>query len=402
MAVIFANATSVQGDLVDLTALRQTHGERQRPAAYSPTTSLEKIHREGRSPAEVHKLDWNEGTIAPPPSVAAAMMEYIQSAEGSYLKWYPHLSGGEALRLELAAYCGVQDGNLLVTNGSDDALILLCRAFLGAGKTAVAPTPTYEHFCVNVAHTGADLVRVALDDPFQVDVDVVASAIERQHPAMVYLVSPNNPTGIEWPVESVRDLATRFPDVMFLVDEAYHEFGTPDPWTGEPRSCARLAATLRNVVVTRTFSKAFCLASVRCGYVVAHPSTIDDLRAYYNPKSVNQFAQVAAVAALRELDSYYRPYIRRTREAREAFARDLHERGIAVRTGGAGNFVCLYLADGRTAELCRRLEDHSIYVRDLGARFHGHIRITIGLEMDRVADAIETSLHDMGHLTLAR
>lgn len=391
-------------EIVDLAAIRQAQHqaeEKARPAAYSPTTSLEKIARDGRTPDEVHKLDWNEGTIAPPPSVTAAMMDYIQSAGGAYLKWYPHLSGGEALRLELASYCGVEDANLLVTNGSDDALILLCRALLAPGKVAVAPTPTYEHFCVNVAHTGAELVRVDLSDPFVVDVDAVATAVEHQRPAMVYLVSPNNPTGIEWPVESVRDLATRFPEVMFLVDEAYHEFGTPDGWTGEPRSCARLAATLRNVVVTRTFSKAFCLASVRCGYVVAHPSTIEDLRAYYNPKSVNQFAQVAAVAALRELDTYYKPYIAATRAARDAFVRDLQARGIAVRTGGAGNFVCLYLADGRTAELCRRLEAHAIYVRDLGARFPGHVRITIGLDMGKIADAIEATLHDMGHLTLA-
>jgi aspartate/methionine/tyrosine aminotransferase len=72
-------------------------------------------------------------------------------------------------------------------------------------------------------------------------------------------------------------------------------------------TCAPLAMTIRNVVVTRTFSKAFCLASVRCGYVIAHPATLDELRPFYNPKSVNQLAQVAAAAALREFDSYYQP-----------------------------------------------------------------------------------------------
>ncbi len=399
--VHFATTTSNQADVVDLAMVRQAHTDRLRPAAYSPTTSLEKIARSELNPADVLKLDWNEGTIAPPPSVSAAMIAHIQQADGAYLKWYPHLSGGEALRAELARYCDAGEENVLVTNGSDDALILLCRALLGPEKVALAPTPTYEHFCVNVAHTGAELVRVDLHDPFLADVEIVVAGIERNRPALVYLVSPNNPTGIEWPVEAVRALAHRFPEVTFIVDEAYHEFGQIDRRTGQPGTCAQLAIATRNVIVTRTFSKAFCLASVRCGYVIAHPAVLDELRAYYNPKSVNQFAQVAAFAALRELDSYYRPYIEATHAARDGFVRDLQARGIAVRSGGAGNFVCVHIADGRTAELCRRLEEHGIYVRDIGARFPGYVRITIGLQMARVAEALETALHAMGYVTLA-
>lgn len=381
-------------DLGDLALARQIHQPKVLPR-YNPTTSLEKIARSELPPQSILKLDWNEGTIPPPPSVAAAMIAHIQNADGTYLKWYPHLAGGDALRTELASYCGVGDDNLIITNGSDDALILLCQAFLGQGKAALAPTPTYEHFCVNAVTTGALLHRVDLADPFATDIDLIAHGIVRHSPSMVYLVSPNNPTGISWSVEQVRALASAFPEVMFLVDEAYHEFGAIDPATGKPVTCAELAVTTRNVVVTRTFSKAFCLASVRCGYVIGHPATLDELRPFYNPKSVNQFAQVAALAALREFDTYYRPYIDQTHVAREQFVRDLRARGIAVRTGGAGNFVCVSVPDGRTGELCRRLEAHGIYVRDLGARFHGYVRITIGLDMSRVTDALDEALTDM-------
>lgn len=389
-----ASANELPGDLVDLALARQTHHPKVLPR-YNPTTSLEKIARSELPPQSILKLDWNEGTIPPPPSVAAAMIAHIQSAGGTYLKWYPHLAGGDALRTELASYCGVGGDNLIITNGSDDALILLCQAFLGHGKAALAPTPTYEHFCVNAVITGALLHRVDLADPFSTDIDLIAMGIVRHRPSMVYLVSPNNPTGISWSVEQVESLATAFPEVMFLVDEAYHEFGAIDPATGKPVTCAQLAISRRNVVVTRTFSKAFCLASVRCGYVIGHPATLDELRPYYNPKSVNQFAQVAALAALREFDAYYRPYIELTHEARENFVRDLEDRGIAVRSGGAGNFVCVEVPEGRTAELCRRLEDHGIYVRDLGARFHGYVRITIGLEMERVSEALDQALTEM-------
>jgi histidinol-phosphate aminotransferase len=385
---------TADAEIVDLAVVRETHAPRPR---YNPTTSLEKIARSELPPTAVQKLDWNEGTIAPPASVTAAMIAHIQDGDGAYLKWYPNLAGGDALRHELASYCSVGEENLLITNGSDDALILLCHTFLGHGKTAIAPTPTYEHFCVNAVNAGANLVRLDLSNPFLIDVDLIAGGIARHRPALVYLVSPNNPTGISWPVETVRELAESFPDDMFVVDEAYHEFGAIDPLTGLPVTCAELAATSRNVVVTRTFSKAFCLASVRCGYVIAHPATLEDMRAHYNPKSVNQLAQVAAVAALREFETHYRPYIEATNAAREAFIADLVSRGIEARSGGAGNFVCVHVPDGRTAELCRRLEDHAIYVRDLGARFPGYVRITVGLEMDRVAGAIDHAMRDMNH-----
>lgn len=399
LAVVPAN----DHDVVDLAAVREAHAQRDQPARlprYSPTTSLEKILRSD-APFAAQKLDWNEGTIAPPASVAAAMVAHIQAGDGHFLKWYPQLSGGEDLQQELARYCGVGADNLLVTNGSDDALILLCHGLLGQGKTALAPTPTYEHFCVNVAGTGAGLIRFEQADPFTTDLDELIAGVSYHRPSLVYLVSPNNPTGSQWAADDVRTLALRFPEVTFVVDEAYHEFATIDPDTGRAMTCAPLAATMRNVVVTRTFSKAFCLASVRCGYVIAHPATLDELRPFYNPKSVNQLAQVAAAAAVREFEGYYLPYIEATHAARADFVEDLRERGIDVRTGGAGNFVCVRVPDGRTAELCRRLEDDHIYVRDIASRFPGYIRITIGLDMAPVAAALHRALTAMGLSRLA-
>ncbi|MCA9676067.1 MAG: histidinol-phosphate aminotransferase family protein [Kofleriaceae bacterium] len=390
VAVLFPDLN----DLVDYQAARRGHAAAAPPPRYEPTTSRQQIAGRALPPSAVLKLDWNEGAIPPPPSVGAALTHFVQAADGAYLKWYPHLGGGAELRAALAAYVGVIEENLLVSNGSDDALVMICHRYLGPGRVALAPVPTYEHFCVDVTATGATLQRLDLADPFVADPDELAAAIERVQPTLVYLVSPTNPTGVEWTADHLADLATRYPDVVFLVDEAYHEFATPDA-AGRPATCAPLAVAHRNVLCTRTFSKAFCLASVRCGYVVAHPTTIDELRAYYNPKGVNQFAQIAAVAALREVDGYYRPYIARTHAARAGFVADLAARGVTVRTGGAGNFVCVEVPGGDTAELCRRLDAEAIYVRDLGARFPGHVRITIGLEMSRVADAIVAALAAM-------
>ncbi|KAL6073746.1 DUF5664 domain-containing protein [Balamuthia mandrillaris] len=418
-----------KNDLIDYSAVIERGRVKVPPARYLPTTSLDKIARGGLPPTQVLKLDWNEGAIPPPRSVTEALMNFVQAAEGTFLKWYPHLAGGEELRRQLARYCGgIIEESLLITNGSDDALILLCHSLLGPGNVVLAPVPTYDHFCVNAVGAGATLVRWEAaehnrdKDPFVADADALSEAIEQHNPCLVYLVSPNNPTGVMWSPKTVRGLAERYPRTTFLVDEAYYEFSSPDPdapqqleannekakqkeEAGEDKkskqeekplscppfmmTCAKLATTMTNVIVTRTFSKAFCLASVRCGYMVGHPTTIDGLRAYYNPKSVNSFAQVAASQALKEWESYYLPYIKATNAAREAFLHDLQKRGVPARSGGGGNFVCVGpVPGGRTAELCQRLEKESIYVRDISNRFPGFVRITIGLDMSRVVDTL--------------
>jgi histidinol-phosphate aminotransferase len=376
-------------DLVDYSAL-DLPPTKHTFAPYEPTASLVKINNRKLPADQVLKLDWNEGVIPPPPSVASALISFVQAAQGTLLKWYPHLAGGEQLRSQLARYCNVIAENLLITNGSDDALILMCHAFLGHQKTVLAPVPTYEHFCVNAVGSGASLIRMAAanNDPFVNDEHHLMQQIDTHKPHLVYLVSPNNPTGTQWSESALRRLAHRYHDIVFLVDEAYYEFGAIDQQSQSLITCAQLAVQLPNVIVTRTFSKAFCLASVRCGYVIAHPNTIELLRAYYNPKSVNQFAQIAAYHALNEFDSYYRPYIHSTNASRHAFIDALADKQIAVRSGGAGNFVCIQVPDGKTRLVCDRLEEKAIFVRDISSRFPGYIRITIGLEMSRVVQEI--------------
>ena len=155
---------------------------------------------------------------------------------------------------------------------------------------------------------------------------------------------------------------------------------------------------MKNVIVTRTFSKAFCLASVRCGYLIAHPSTVEQMKARYNPKSINQFAQIAAHHALEAFDSYYAPYIKSTNHSRDKFLADLLSQGVQVQSGGAGNFVCIYVPSGKTRALCERLEQDAIFVRDIGGRFPNHIRITIGLDMTRVTSALIDSLRTLGEI----
>lgn len=353
---------------------------------YEPVSSLEKILT-GHAESTALKLDWNEGAIPVPATVSRALQR--EAGNASLLRWYPQLGGGLDLRRDIAGYAGCIPENLLVTNGSDDALVLICQALLhGPNATCLAPTPSYEHMMVNVECTGARLIRLDASDPFAPCTEELEQGLARHRPTVVYLVSPNNPTGVQVDPEFVRRCASLYPETVFVCDEAYFEFAD------RSKSCVPLATSLSNVIVTRTFSKAFCLASLRIGYLVAHPNVIERLRVNYNPKSVNHFAIVAAREALKAFDLHYAPYIAETNAARRAFVASLQSRGVDARSGGHGNFVCVNCGSKeRCAALCDGLEQEGIFVRNVSARFPGFVRITIGVtDMKRVEDAVVAKL----------
>lgn len=217
---------------------------------------------------------------------------------------------------------------------------------------------------------------------FENNREELISQLDYNTPDLVYLVSPNNPSGTVWDPREAESLLKSYPNIVFILDEAYYEFGNGS-------SCLPLALKYQNIIVTRTASKAFCLASIRCGYLFAHEKTVEGLLIIYNPKSVNEFAQIAFSEALDAFENYYRPYIQTINESRNKFVKDLKEAQIGVCTGGFGNFVCVQIPKNVSPnEVCEKLKNKSIYVRDISARVPEFIRITIGLEMEKVVTAL--------------
>jgi len=355
---------------------------------YDPTTSLDLIDSKEKSKpiSEVLKYDWNEGVIPPPASVVQALQKFISTVDR--LKWYPHLSGGHFLKKKLIEYASrvteepPTEKNLIITNGSDDALILICHKYLNSNKKALIPLPTYEHFVLNAEATGGKVTKYFQKNIFENNMTEIISQLDYNTPDLVYLVSPNNPSGTVWQPKEIESLLKSYPNVVFILDEAYFEFG-------DGSSCLSLILKYQNIIVTRTASKAFCLASIRCGYLFAHEKIIEGLLVIYNPKSVNEFAQIAFSEALDSFESYYKPYIQAINESRGKFIKDLRDGGIEVYTGGYGNFVCVKIPKNvNPSEVCEKLKEKSIYVRDISARLPEFIRITIGLDMVRVVNAL--------------
>lgn len=327
---------------------------------YDPVSSLQAIKADRGTTH--YKLDWNESTVAPSPRVFEALKHFLSPE--SLIHWYPD-PGHAKLHLRIAEYVGCRTGQILVTNGSDDALALVCQTYLDRGDEVVAPYPTYAHFLQFAEHADASLRLVRKEDPFSVSLQDIEAAIGCRT-KIVYLANPNNPTGTLLPPEEIVRLAGRHPRTLFLVDEAYHEFSGV--------SCAAMTRSAPNMAVTRSFSKCFGLAGLRIGFVVAGGEVIGNLRCVHNPKSVNKMAQAAAAAALEDIE-YYRRYVSEVKSAAVMTQRFCEAHGLACRLAPA-NFVLIGLED--PVLVARRLRDVGVHVRDRSAQIPGMIRLTLG------------------------
>lgn len=332
-------------------------------SAYDAVSSLEKIGR-CRSDIQPLKLDWNESTIPPSPRVIQAVLDFLHGNHP--LNWYPDLAA-TPLREAIGRYTGVPADNILITNGSDAALDLVCRTYLDPGDCVDVVWPTYGHFLVFARACGAVPREIEPSSPFEVPTEVL---LERVQPdtKIVYIASPNNPTGVVTPAADVARICEAFPSSLVIVDEAYHEF------CGE--TAAALVRTLDNLVVTRTFSKCFSIAAVRVGYLLAAHGVMRHLRKLHNPKSVNALGQVAALAALEDREFRER-FVAQVREAGEVLVAALRERGAEARTTRA-NFVLVRVAN--PGRLVKALEEEGVFVRDRShiRGFEGYVRITLG------------------------
>lgn len=314
--------------------------------------------------SKIFKLDWNEATVSPSPKVSEAISAYMANDGG--LNWYPEL-GSPNLRAKLSDYTGVDAERLLVTNGSDEALQLICNSYIDPGDIVVAPVPTYNHFMVFAQARGAEIRAVQSADPFTADIDAVR-AVMTPDVRIVYLVSPNNPTGATLQPDEVSSFCTDHPGTLVLLDEAYYEFCRT---TG-----IELVERHNNLVVTRTFSKAFGLAGLRVGYLAAGDQIIEGMRRIYNSKSVNRLAQIGAAAALSDLD-WLNDFVGEVDRSKTIVREFFEARDIEAHETSA-NFVVVRVEDvARTVEL---LVGEDVYVRDRSdyPGMNGCLRMTVG------------------------
>ena len=331
--------------------------------AYKPGKAAEQAERE-HNIAEAIKLASNENPYPPPAAVVEAVAEACRS--GNLYCDHRATAVREALadRLDLAVE------QITVGAGSVALLYQLATAYIDPGDEVVTPWISFEAYPISVQTMGGTLVRVPLTAEHAFDLDAVAGAVT-ERTKLVLLATPNNPTGTAVSTAAVARLADRMPgDVVVLVDEAYREFA--DPALGDP--VAELLPRFDNVAVARTFSKAYGLASLRVGYVIAHPEITSAIDKCLIPFNVNGLAQAAALAAL-GADAVGEAWnnIETVRAERGRVAAALAADGWDIPDTQA-NFVWMPLGS-RTDEVCIALEQRGVVVRP----FSGvGVRVTIG------------------------
>ncbi len=310
------------------------------------------------------RLDFNENTT----SVSDAVIEAIRGAvTGETLAMYPDYS--QALPV-IARGLGVTSDHVVLTNGTDEAIQLLVNTFLESGDRLVILEPSYAMYRFYAEVAGVEVVPVAyrLDDDLAFPLDELLAVIDTGVDA-VFVANPNNPTGGALPIDAVRRILERAPDAVVLIDEAYVEFSG--------MTAIELIDEYPNLVVSRTFSKAYGLAGLRCGCLVAAPDALQWVRRAQSPYSVNALAAVAAAAAIAKPD-YVNQYVTEVLAARQFTSDRLRALGYRVFPSDA-NFL-LFVAGERREPLWAALRSEGVLVRDRSHEIDGCLRVTIGTQ----------------------
>lgn len=329
------------------------------------------------------RLNTNENPY-PPSSALVREIAAAAAGEAAALNRYPDRDAA-GLRRDLAGYLGhdLTADQIWAANGSNEIIQQLLQAFGGPGRTALGFEPSYSMHPIIAQTTSTRWVSGTREADFGIDADRAVATIAAVRPHLVFLTSPNNPTGTAVPLATIEQVCAAAPG-MVVVDEAYAEFAR------DRRATAlTLLPRFPRLVVVRTMSKAFALAGARVGYLAADPAVVDALQIVRLPYHLSALTQAAARAALARADELLAT-VSAIRAERDNLTGWLRARGLSAADSDA-NFVLFGRFDDRRA-IWQALVDRGVLIREVGPP--GWLRVTIGTppEMDAFRTALEAVL----------
>ena len=326
------------------------------------------------------QLNVNENPHAPSASLVADLTAAVGAAAAT-LNRYPDREA-LALRADLAGYLSARTGvplsptQVWAANGSNEVLQQVCQAFGGPGRVALGFEPSYSMHPLLAAGTSTGWVSERRAADFGLDVDTALAAVRRHTPALVFLTTPNNPTGTATSLDVV-EAVCEASDGMVLVDEAYAEFA-------DSPSAVTLLDRHPRLMVSRTMSKAFALAGARVGYLAASADVVDALRLVRLPYHLSALTQAAARVALAHADELLGT-VRAVKAQRDRMVREIPSHGLRV-VPTESNFL-LFGPFDRPAQVWQALLDRGVLVRDVsgGPGLAGWLRVNAGTEDETTA-----------------
>ncbi|MFJ9720124.1 histidinol-phosphate transaminase [Streptomyces sp. NPDC101213] len=339
------------------------------------------------------RLNTNENPYPLPEALVERIAERVRAAARD-LNRYPDRDAVE-LRTRLAAYLTDTSGyevgpaNVWAANGSNEVIQQLLQTFGGPGRTAIGFEPSYSMHGLIARGTGTGWISGPRNEDFTIDLAAAEKAIVENRPDVVFVTTPNNPTGTAVPAPTVLALyeaAQAAKPSMVIVDEAYVEFSHGD-------SLLPLLEGRPNLVVSRTMSKAFGAAGLRLGYLAAHPAVVDAVQLVRLPYHLSAVTQATALAALEHTGTLLK-YVEQLKAERDRLVAGLTALGYAV-TASDANFVQFGRFEDAHA-MWRRILDRGVLVRDNGVP--GWLRVTAGTpeENDAFLDAVREIKKEQG------
>lgn len=329
------------------------------------------------------RLDFNENTTGCSPRV----LERLRTLRPNDLARYPERQPAEAA---VAKFLGVPSLELLLTNGVDEAIHLVCQTYLNCGDEALIVVPTYSMYRIYMAAAGAKVISVPAGNDFKLPHRAIRSSIT-ERTRMIAIANPNNPTGTFTPTDQLLEIACSAPAAAIVIDEAYFEF------------CGKTLLTRRhespNIFITRTFSKAYGLAGLRIGVLIGNADQMPSLRRVCSPYNVNAIALASLPEALADRD-YIDQYVNQTLQSRARLERTLEARGIQFWPSQA-NFVLARIGSSQhdSQAFVEQMRRRGILVRDRSADHAcaGCVRFTLGTTQhtDRLLSALDEVFEEL-------
>ena len=312
-------------------------------------------------------------------------MERLRQITAEGLTKYPEREPVEKI---VAAYFGLAADQVVLTNGVDEAIHLICCAFLEEGDEALIATPTFFMYDVSISMMTRGLVKVQADETLEFPFKRFMAAITEKT-KLIIVASPNNPTGATVSREHLLAIAKAAPQAVLMVDEAYYHF------YGE--SVMADLAEYPNIIVARTFSKAYGLANLRIGMLAGSAELLKYVRKVSSPYNVNGVALDCLKLAIED-EAYVAWYVEQVRVGRERMMAGLNELGVGY-FPSAANFVLMKIGP-KHKELVAAMRKHGVLLRDRSTDpgCDGYVRITIGIEehVTRGLEALRISLKEIG------
>ncbi|NNE91186.1 MAG: histidinol-phosphate transaminase [Verrucomicrobiales bacterium] len=360
----------------------QAHPWLEALVPYDPGKPIEETARElGLDPDDIIKLASNENSLGPSPMAVEAMKTACENAH-----IYPD-GGGYKLRSAIAEKFGLERGNVVLGNGSNEIIELIGHGFLNPGDNVIAAEHAFVVYKLMATLFGAETIEVP-DPGFVHDLDAMADAITPETKE-VFIANPNNPTGTMVGEGEIERFMDRVPDhVTVVFDEAYYEF------VDNPPNTLRYVQEGRNVVIMRTFSKIQGLASLRIGYGLANADVAEVLQKCRQPFNANAIAQAGALAGL--LDEEHRERTREmNRNGLRFYESAFEELGLEY-VPSVANFILVKVGDGDA--VFQGMLQRGVIIRAMrGYKLPDYVRISVGTEEEnrRCVETLREVLEEM-------